>query len=163
MASRHGNRCTGWAQQIVGLAPFRSDLTSIEDLQRPGLCIPVEKKATARQSGALGFHHSKHRLGADQGIDGIAACFQCVQSGGAGVWIGGDHDRTAIGGGDPFAAEISGFRIIAADRSCHCRNAAPDAQRQQNASEQVKHGGASVESYQDEMYPQAHLRDTSQS
>ena len=87
------------------------------------------------QPGALGFHHRQHRLGAHQGIDGTATRLQCSDSGFCGEGIGGHHHRAAAGGDTLLAAEISGFRIVAADRCCCGWSGAAEGQHQRQCVE----------------------------
>ncbi len=95
-----GQRFAGGLQQIARSAALRGDLAAIEHFQLllPG--IPVQQKTTARQAGALGFHHRQHRLGGDQGIHRGTAGIENCQGGPAGAGIGGDHHGRADGGGD---------------------------------------------------------------
>ena len=99
--------------------------------------LPPNGEGSRRQQGrSLGFHHRQHRLGCDQGIDGAAARLQCCKARFCGDGIGADHYRTAAGGGAAFAGEISGFRIVAADRCCGGWGEAAEHQAQQHSDAQ---------------------------
>ena len=57
-----GQRITGGVEKVVGTAAFRGHFSPIEDCKPAFLGIPVQQKTAPRQAGALGFHHSQHRL-----------------------------------------------------------------------------------------------------
>ena len=145
-----GQRCARSGEEIAGLTALRCNFPAIEHRKRLGGCVPVEKEAAASEAGALGFDHRQNCLGCDQGIDGAAARLQCRKASGRGEGIGADHHRTAAGGDAAFAALISGFRIVAADRCCPDWGDAAEHQAQQH---RVAQGDEGRQPDQTRLYP----------
>ena len=74
-----GHGFSGWRQQVARPAAPWCDFTPIQHLQVLLLAVPIKKKATTSEAGALGFNNGQHGLGCDQSIGCGATLFENSQ------------------------------------------------------------------------------------